>query len=114
MSTNSDKLQNSTTNISIPPHTTNGSHPTIARMLHEFDNLDDFDEKETRIDGDCIICLKDEVSVVFLPCAHQVLYASCNDEYGTKRMAKATCPIFRVAIEQRFVFLGPPLNPLAN
>lgn len=85
-STNSDNKQHSTTNLSTP-HTPNGSHPTIARMLHELDNLDDSDEKETGIDRDCIICLKDEVSVVFLPCAHQVLCASCNDEYGTKRMA---------------------------
>ncbi|CAH1439613.1 unnamed protein product [Lactuca virosa] len=104
-STNSDNKQHSTTNLSTP-HTPNGSHPTIARMLHELDNLDDSDEKETGIDRDCIICLKDEVSVVFLPCAHQVLCASCNDEYGTKGKAKATCPICRVPIEQRIRVFG--------
>ncbi|KAL7607799.1 MND1-interacting protein 1 [Lactuca sativa] len=104
-STNSDNKQHSTTNLSTP-HTPNGSHPTIARMLHELDNLDDSDEKETGIDRDCIICLKDEVSVVFLPCAHQVLCATCNDEYGTKGKAKATCPICRVPIEQRIRVFG--------
>lgn len=94
------------TNPSAPQTIPNGSHPTptIARMLHELDDLDDSDEKETGVDRDCIICLKDEVSVVFLPCAHQVLCATCNDEYGTK--GKATCPICRVAIEQRIRVFG--------
>ncbi|KAK9076572.1 hypothetical protein SSX86_004906 [Deinandra increscens subsp. villosa] len=82
----------------------NASHPMIARLLHELDNLDDFDENESGIERECIICLKDEVSVVFLPCAHQVVCAACNDEYGTK--GKATCPICRVGIEQRIRVFG--------
>ncbi|KAI3710513.1 hypothetical protein L2E82_40296 [Cichorium intybus] len=100
LSTNSDTRS---TNPSTP-HIPNGSHPTIARMLHELDDLDDCDEKETGIDRNCIVCLKDEVSVVFLPCAHQVLCAGCNDDYGTK--GKATCPICRVGIEQRIRVFG--------
>ncbi|PHU28676.1 MND1-interacting protein 1 [Capsicum chinense] len=36
-----------------------------ARMLHDFDSLD------VSRDRECIICMKAEVSVVFLPCAHQ-------------------------------------------
>lgn len=97
MSTNSDKQSTHQSTAEIP----NGSHPTIARLLHE---LDDLDEKDTGVVRECIICLKDEVSVVFLPCAHQVICASCNDEYGTK--GKATCPICRVAIEQRIRVFG--------
>ncbi|KAL4570511.1 hypothetical protein LXL04_026167 [Taraxacum kok-saghyz] len=87
-----------------PPPPTAAATPatTIARMLHELDHLDsDSDEKETGIDRDCIICLKDEVSVVLLPCAHQVMCAGCNDEYGGK-----TCPVCRVAIEQRIRVFG--------
>lgn len=81
-----------------------GSHPhaeTIASLLYELD--DDYDDKET-IDRACIICQKDEVSVVFLPCAHQVLCGSCNDEYGKK--GKAKCPTCRVPIEQRIRVFG--------
>ncbi|KAI3691746.1 hypothetical protein L6452_31548 [Arctium lappa] len=74
---------------------------TIARMLHE---LDDSDEKDDGIDRACILCLKDEVSVVFLPCAHQVLCVSCNEEYGKK--GKAKCPTCRVRIDQRIRVFG--------
>ncbi|KVH95218.1 Zinc finger, RING/FYVE/PHD-type [Cynara cardunculus var. scolymus] len=100
LSTNFDQNSTNPSAAEIP----NGSHPqgpTIAKLLHE---LDDLDEKEAGIDRECIICLKDEVSVVFLPCAHQVLCASCNDEYGTK--GKATCLICRVPIEQRIRVFG--------
>lgn len=101
MSTNSDNKQPTNDSANEIP---NASHPTIARMLHELDNLDDFDEKESGVNRECIICLKDEVSVVFLPCAHQVVCATCNDEYATK--GKATCPICRVVIEQRIRVFG--------
>lgn len=77
---------------------------TIARLLHELDELEDSSEKETNCDRECIICLKDEVSIVFLPCAHQVLCASCSDNYGKK--GKATCPCCRVPIEQRIRVFG--------
>ena len=98
MSPNSDKQSS---NLSATE-----SLPTIARMLHELDNLDDLDEKEGGVSRECIICLKDEVSVVFLPCAHEVLCATCNDEYGNGTKGKATCPICRIAIEQRIRVFG--------
>ena len=103
LSTNSDQNSTNSSSAEIP----NGSHaqgPTIAKLLHELDDLDDSDEKESGTDRECIVCLKDEVSVVFLPCAHQVLCSSCNDEYGTK--GKATCLICRVPIEQRIRVFG--------
>ncbi|KAL0393525.1 UNVERIFIED_CONTAM: MND1-interacting protein 1 [Sesamum latifolium] len=65
----------------------NGINPqgeTIARLLHELDQLEDSQEKEVSCDRECMICMKDEVSVVFLPCAHQVICANCNDNYGKK------------------------------
>lgn len=77
---------------------------TIARLLHELDELEDSTEKETNHDRDCMICTKDEVSIVFLPCAHQVLCVSCSDNYGKK--GKATCPCCRVPIEQRIRVFG--------
>uniref|UniRef100_A0A0R0FP12 RING-type domain-containing protein n=1 Tax=Glycine max TaxID=3847 RepID=A0A0R0FP12_SOYBN len=77
---------------------------TIARLLQELDNLEDFSEKEINSNRECIVCMKDEVSIVFLPCAHQVMCASCSDEYGRK--GKATCPCCRVQIQQRIRVFG--------
>ncbi|GLT81236.1 hypothetical protein SLA2020_526310 [Shorea laevis] len=77
---------------------------TIASLLHELDQLEESSEKEANCDRECIICRKDEVSIVFLPCAHQVLCANCNDNYEKK--GKATCPGCRVPIEQRIRVFG--------
>ncbi|KAJ4951532.1 hypothetical protein NE237_028364 [Protea cynaroides] len=75
-----------------------------ARMLQELNKLQDSSDKEDNFDRECLICMKDEVSVVFLPCAHQVLCANCNEEYMKK--TKATCPCCRVQIEQRIHVYG--------
>ncbi|XP_054809527.1 MND1-interacting protein 1 [Prosopis cineraria] len=77
---------------------------TIAKMLQELDKLEAYSDKEVNCDRECIICMKDEVSVVFLPCAHQVMCASCSDEYGRK--GKAACPCCCVPIEQRIRVFG--------
>ncbi|TKY55559.1 MND1-interacting protein 1 [Spatholobus suberectus] len=90
-----------------PPSDSEGAKPqreTIARLLQELDNLEDFSEKEVNCNRECIICMKDEVSIVFLPCAHQVMCASCGDEYGRK--GKAACPCCRVQIQQRIRVFG--------
>ncbi|XP_019156356.1 PREDICTED: MND1-interacting protein 1-like isoform X1 [Ipomoea nil] len=79
------------------------AHGDIARLLHELD-LENSAEKEVGCDRECILCLKDEVSVVFLPCAHQVVCANCNESYGKK--GRAACPACRVPIEQRIRVFG--------
>lgn len=77
---------------------------TISKMLRELDNYEASSEEEDNHDRECIICMRGEVSIVFLPCAHQVLCASCSDNYGKK--GKATCPCCRVPIEQRIRVFG--------
>ncbi|XAR70616.1 hypothetical protein NMG60_11027526 [Bertholletia excelsa] len=77
---------------------------TIARLLHELDKLEDSSDKDVGHSRECLICMKDEVSIVFLPCAHQVLCANCNEDYGKK--GKATCPCCHVLIEQRIRVFG--------
>ncbi|KAE8693154.1 hypothetical protein F3Y22_tig00110818pilonHSYRG00027 [Hibiscus syriacus] len=77
---------------------------TITKLLHELDTLEDSSENEVNGDRECIVCSKDEVFVVFLPCTHQVLCAKCNDNFGKK--GKATCPCCRVPIEQRIRVYG--------
>lgn len=74
---------------------------TIAKLLLD---LDDLSESEANNNRECIICMKDEVSVVFLPCAHQVMCAKCSDEYG--KNGKAACPCCRVQIQQRIRVFG--------
>ncbi|KAJ7011215.1 hypothetical protein D5086_001301 [Populus alba] len=77
---------------------------TIARLLHEIEKLENSSEKGANCDRECMICMKDEVSIVLLPCAHQVICANCSDNYGKK--GKATCPCCRVPIEQRIRVFG--------
>ncbi|KAK7251853.1 hypothetical protein RIF29_35427 [Crotalaria pallida] len=77
---------------------------SIDRMLQELENLEGFSQKEANGDRECIICKKDEVSVVFLPCAHQVMCARCGDEYG--KSGQAACPCCRCVIQQRVTVFG--------
>lgn len=75
---------------------------TIASMLNELDNHESSENGGS--DRKCFFCVKEEVSVVFLPCAHQVLCSNCSDNYGKK--GKALCPCCRVQIEQRIRVFG--------
>ncbi|KAK4349612.1 hypothetical protein RND71_032367 [Anisodus tanguticus] len=100
----STELQNQSANLVTGNN--NGEQPhkgDIARMLRELDRFEDSSEKDNS-DRECLICMKDEVSVVFLPCAHQVVCANCNDNCGKKGRAK--CPCCRVPIEQRIRVFG--------
>lgn len=76
----------------------------ITRLLHELDEQEDSSNKDTEGDRNCIICKKDEVNIVFLPCTHQVTCANCSDNLGKK--GKAACPICRVHIKQKIRVFG--------
>ncbi|KAG6526389.1 MND1-interacting protein 1-like [Zingiber officinale] len=52
----------------------------------------------------CVVCAKEEVSVVFLPCSHQVLCASCNENH--EKAAKTCCPCCNIRIEERIRVFG--------
>lgn len=52
----------------------------------------------------CIFCKAAEASVVFLPCAHQVLCVECGkdqDDIGSEK-----CPCCRVKVEERIFVYG--------
>ncbi|GAU30697.1 hypothetical protein TSUD_39210 [Trifolium subterraneum] len=55
---------------------------------------------------ECVMCLSEERSVVFLPCAHQVLCLKCNVLHEKQGMKE--CPSCRTPIERRIhaKFLG--------
>ncbi|KAH0926371.1 hypothetical protein HID58_018627 [Brassica napus] len=66
-------------------------------------------ESEANNDRECIICMKDEVSVVFLPCAHQVVCGSCSDSFfsgNNNGGNKVTCPCCRSLVQQRIHIFG--------
>ncbi|RCV10402.1 hypothetical protein SETIT_2G109400v2 [Setaria italica] len=48
---------------------------------------------------ECAMCLEEEVSVVFLPCGHQVVCAGCNQRHQEVGMTE--CPSCRSPIERR-------------
>ncbi|KAG6389291.1 hypothetical protein SASPL_150758 [Salvia splendens] len=66
--------------------------------------LQDCSKKKVRCDRVCVICTRHEVSVVFLPCTHQVICANCNGNYGKK--GKDTCAYCGIPIEERIQVFG--------
>lgn len=48
---------------------------------------------------ECVMCMTDEIAVVFLPCAHQVLCVKCNDLHEKQGMND--CPSCRATIQRR-------------
>ncbi|XP_010538369.1 PREDICTED: MND1-interacting protein 1-like [Tarenaya hassleriana] len=97
----------STTESSLQSDKTSPTGEAISRLLEELDRLDGSYEKEANYDRECVICMKDEVSIVFLPCAHQVICASCNDSFmGKKGSGKITCPCCRAPVHQRIRVFG--------
>ncbi|ONK78537.1 uncharacterized protein A4U43_C02F19870 [Asparagus officinalis] len=57
------------------------------------------DSEEVQRDRECVMCLTDEMSVVFLPCAHQVVCKKCNELHEKQGMKD--CPSCRTLIEKR-------------
>ncbi|XP_071696941.1 putative E3 ubiquitin-protein ligase RF298 [Rutidosis leptorrhynchoides] len=48
---------------------------------------------------ECVMCLSEEMSVVFLPCAHQVVCTKCNELHEKQGMKE--CPSCRGIIQRR-------------
>ncbi|KAK1306713.1 MND1-interacting protein 1 [Acorus calamus] len=82
---------------SIPPLETN------TRMLNGSQQPQDSLQSEASQDRKCLICKKNEVSVVFLPCAHQVICFNCSED---NKKAKTSCQCCGVPIKQRIHVFG--------
>lgn len=52
----------------------------------------------------CWLCREDEVSVVLLPCAHQVLCYGCNESHRQK--GSLACPACKKHVEERIHVYG--------
>ncbi|KAL6594570.1 hypothetical protein ACP70R_040925 [Stipagrostis hirtigluma subsp. patula] len=59
----------------------------------------DLDFDDIQRDRECVMCLSEEMSVVFLPCAHQVVCPKCNDLHEKQGMKE--CPSCRTPIQRR-------------
>ena len=56
-------------------------------------------ESSDSIEWECVMCMNEQISVVFLPCAHQVLCEDCNVLHQKKGMDE--CPSCRTPIKER-------------
>ncbi|KAM7462997.1 hypothetical protein LguiA_031118 [Lonicera macranthoides] len=65
--------------------------PYLSKIVPDFEDL--------KRERECVMCLSEEMSVVFLPCAHQVVCSTCNDLHEKQGMKE--CPSCRGPIEQR-------------
>lgn len=92
---------------SYGPSRTNGKKAQDMQKSHtpkapKSKRLSAFPELETgglKQDRECVMCLSEEKSVVFLPCAHQVVCATCNKLHEKQGMKD--CPSCRTPIEKR-------------
>lgn len=50
---------------------------------------------------ECVMCLSEEMCVVFLPCAHQVVCSTCNELHQKQGMKD--CPSCRTPIRRRIL-----------
>ncbi|KAK7344465.1 hypothetical protein VNO77_14100 [Canavalia gladiata] len=62
-------------------------------------NQDKFKAESLRREQECVMCLSEEMSVVFLPCAHQVVCSKCNELHEKQGMKD--CPSCRTLIQRR-------------
>ncbi|KAL0388733.1 UNVERIFIED_CONTAM: putative E3 ubiquitin-protein ligase [Sesamum radiatum] len=68
----------------------------ISRMVISTDLTGNGGVKRER---ECVMCLSEEMSVVFLPCAHQVVCTMCNELHEKQGMKD--CPSCRSPIQRR-------------
>ncbi|KAK9288273.1 hypothetical protein L1049_016723 [Liquidambar formosana] len=71
--------------------------PYISEMLTEFHDYSG--AGGVKRERECVMCLSEEMSVVFLPCAHQVVCTTCNELHEKQGMKD--CPSCRSIIQQR-------------
>jgi hypothetical protein len=75
--------------------------------LKEMNEVSEFQESSNRDvcrDRECVMCMCEEMSVVFLPCAHQVVCTKCNELHEKQGMRD--CPSCRTPIQQRIRVYG--------
>ncbi|GAV63356.1 zf-C3HC4_3 domain-containing protein [Cephalotus follicularis] len=82
----------------------NSPVPKESWLPYRSEVLTDFhDLSEVKRERECVMCLSEEMSVIFLPCAHQVVCATCNELHEKQGMKD--CPSCRSPIQRRIPVL---------
>ncbi|KAK8709780.1 hypothetical protein V6N13_060783 [Hibiscus sabdariffa] len=68
--------------------------PLTVIDFHEFSG-----KGAVKRERECVMCLSEEMSVVFIPCAHQVVCIACNELHEKQGMKD--CPSCRSPIQRR-------------
>ena len=76
---------------------------TRFRFLQELADLED-SRGDIQRDWECVMCMSEECSVVFLPCAHQIVCVKCNELHQKQGMTD--CPSCRTIIQERIHVMG--------
>lgn len=79
------------------PTTKESTKSYSSRMVNNFE--DHSGAGGVKRERECVMCLSEEMSVVFLPCAHQVVCTSCNELHEKQGMKE--CPSCRSTIIKR-------------
>ena len=74
-----------------------------AKLLSEIAELQK-SQVDVRRDRECVMCMSEEVSVVFLPCAHQSVCVKCNELHA--KAGLGDCPSCRTPIQRRIPVYG--------
>lgn len=99
--------------VAVTPHMMELSNmqslkETNIRLHRELLALQEMSEglarRDVRRDRECVMCMCEEMSVVFLPCAHQVVCIKCNELHEKQGMRD--CPSCRTQILQRIRVFG--------
>lgn len=72
---------------------------TNSNYIPEMIDFQDSGIGDVQRERECVMCLTDEMSVVFLPCAHQVVCLKCNELHEKQGMKD--CPSCRTPIQRR-------------
>ncbi|KAL5995818.1 hypothetical protein ACLOJK_025889 [Asimina triloba] len=78
------------------------NHAVNVTKMHWLSEMMDFQDSgfgDARRERECVMCLTDEMFVVFLPCAHQVVCIKCNELHEKEGMKD--CPSCRTPIQRR-------------
>ncbi|KAK1352600.1 putative E3 ubiquitin-protein ligase RF298 [Heracleum sosnowskyi] len=74
--------------------------PNVYKRLPVFQGMLPPSESVKANNRECSMCMVEDISVIFLPCAHQVLCEECNERH--EKDGATTCPICRALIQTRF------------
>lgn len=69
----------------------------ISKMTTDFEDY--AENGGLKRERECVMCLSEEMSIVFIPCAHQVVCLTCNELHEKQGMKD--CPSCRSPIQQR-------------